>query len=365
MARPSIGRLLWASNSTRPHHVGGSRAATWAEKMIYSKISTMSPNPHGKVPDPCIYKSRTPGMVQDLHVGKLDLSDGIRTPLYGVRAAHSGILGLWDREYPCLNQGQARVRSRHMFGLYRIRFRSPPRRRPDAATWPTARDVSQRAEPDVRPLGRAASAFIVDEAHRLSIPLAGDVPPRHLMSPVHSTGRRCAASAFNEPCHSAGRRRLDHPAGGVRVHSIGRRHVHTTACATLIMTRALPRKQPRHINTVWTTDIMALGDRPGDTGISYFLPFCPWAHMSGLNILVCAPLSYKREDTRRYKAHSLRPNSSSQLHLDSDSHSLIHSSSQTQYNRQWSRVLRYGGLYHSKPLCVLVFVPNPLSRQNA
>jgi hypothetical protein len=35
---------------------------------------------------------------------------------------------------------------------------------------------------------------------RFTIPLAGDVPPRHLMSPIHSTGRRCAASAFNEPC---------------------------------------------------------------------------------------------------------------------------------------------------------------------
>jgi hypothetical protein len=72
--------------------------------------------------------------------------------------------------------------------------------RPDAATWPTARDVNWRAEPDVRPLGRAASAFIADKAHRLSIPLAGDVPHRHLMSPIHFTGRRCAASAFNEPC---------------------------------------------------------------------------------------------------------------------------------------------------------------------
>jgi hypothetical protein len=78
-------------------------------------------------------------------------------------------------------------------GPYRIRFCSPLKRRPDATTWPTARDVSQRAEPDVRPLGRAASAFIVDKARRLSIPLAGDVPPWHLMSPVHSTGRRCAA----------------------------------------------------------------------------------------------------------------------------------------------------------------------------
>jgi hypothetical protein len=83
---------------------------------------------------------------------------------------------------------------------YRIRFRSPPSRRPDAATWPTARDVSQRAEPDVRPLGHAASAFIADRVRRLSIPLTGDVSPRHLMSPVHSTGRRCVASAFNETC---------------------------------------------------------------------------------------------------------------------------------------------------------------------
>jgi hypothetical protein len=79
-------------------------------------------------------------------------------------------------------------------------FCSPLRRRLDAATWPAARDVSQRAEPDIRPLGRVASAFIADKARRLSIPLAGDVPPHHLMSPVDSTDGRCAASAFNVPC---------------------------------------------------------------------------------------------------------------------------------------------------------------------
>jgi hypothetical protein len=56
MARPSLGRLLWASNSTRPHHVDGSRTTTWPEKMIYSKESTVSPDPHGKVSDPCIYR---------------------------------------------------------------------------------------------------------------------------------------------------------------------------------------------------------------------------------------------------------------------------------------------------------------------
>ena len=41
----------------------------------------------------------------------------------------------------------------------------PDQRKPNAATWPTARDVSQRAELDVRPLGRA---FIAEEVHRLS-----------------------------------------------------------------------------------------------------------------------------------------------------------------------------------------------------
>jgi hypothetical protein len=87
-----------------------------------------------------------------------------------------------------------------MSGPYRICFRSLLRRSPDVAMWHGARDVSQRTEPDVRPLGCAVSAFIADKARRLSIPLAGDVPPRHLMSPVHSTGRRYATSAFNEPC---------------------------------------------------------------------------------------------------------------------------------------------------------------------
>jgi hypothetical protein len=68
--------------------------------------------------------------------------------------------------------------------LTKFGFCSPLRWRPDAATWPTARDISQWAEPDIRPLGRAASAFIADKARRLSVPLAGDVPPQHLMSPV-------------------------------------------------------------------------------------------------------------------------------------------------------------------------------------
>jgi hypothetical protein len=63
--------------------------------------------------------------------------------------------------------------------------------------WTIACDVSRQTEPDVRPLGRAVSAFIAEKTCRLSILLTGDVPPQHLMCPVHSAGRR-------RPCHPAG-----------------------------------------------------------------------------------------------------------------------------------------------------------------
>jgi hypothetical protein len=48
-------------------------------------------------------------------------------------------------------------------GPVRIHFCSPLRRRPDAVMWTTARDISQRMEPGVRPLGYTAPAFIVDK----------------------------------------------------------------------------------------------------------------------------------------------------------------------------------------------------------
>jgi hypothetical protein len=149
-----------------------------------------------------------------------------------------------------LNSTQAGVWYRHVSRPSLARtcphtLLSPPRRRPDAATWPTARDVSQRAEPDVRPPGYAASTFIEDKARRLSILLAGGVPPLHLLRRVHSTGKR-------RPIHSA-----------------GRRHDHTATCTTPIITRTFPRKLLPHINTARATDIMAPGDCTGVTCISY------------------------------------------------------------------------------------------------
>jgi hypothetical protein len=149
-----------------------------------------------------------------------------------------------DREYPSLGQGQTRVRYWHVPRLYPVRFHSSLRRRHKAATWTIARDISQRAEPDVRPLGRAASAFTVEKTCCLSIPLTDDVPPQHLMCPVHS----------------AGRRRPDHPAGGVPVQSIVKQYARVVRCTVSIITYTLPVKLPLHADTMQITDVRAQED---------------------------------------------------------------------------------------------------------
>jgi hypothetical protein len=79
--------------------------------------------------------------------------------------------------------------------------------------------------------------------------------------------------------------------------------------------------------------------------------------MSGLSTLIRAPFSYKRG------AHNVTGGGggSKKAHLDpAQAHKFI----QALYITQWSRVLRSGGLNHSKPLCVLVFFLFPSNRQN-
>jgi hypothetical protein len=164
-------------------------------------------------------------------------------------------------------------------------------------------------------------------------PLAGDVPPQHLMCSVHS----------------ADERRPNHPASGVPVHPVGRQCARAAAYAMLIITRTLPRKQrrisiPYALWTLWRSEIfwamLAL-----DTSILFPL-FCPWAHVQcrGSAPLYVPPFSYKRG---RHAAKR------TQAHLD------VHKFIPAQYITQWSRVLRSGGLNHSKSLCVLVFTPFP------
>jgi hypothetical protein len=147
-------------------------------------------------------------------------------------------------EYPGLSQGRTGVRRRHLSGYFSVCFCSPLRRGPDTATWPIAHDVSQRAEPDVRPLGYAISAFIAEKTRRLSALLTGDVPSCHLMCPVHSDGRR----------------RPDHPTGGVPVQSDIGQNAHTAARAMVIMTFTMPGNLLLHANATQAANIGAQGD---------------------------------------------------------------------------------------------------------
>jgi hypothetical protein len=191
MTRPSLGRLLWVDNSAWPHHMGRSRAATCPEKVIDPKASTVSPDPHGRVPDPWIYSP--------------DLQDWSRTsmcasrtprmgygrpppPPYGVRAAHNGVPRFQDRTYSCIDQdpGGGPVPTRvQTWSRYHVHSSSPLRRRPDATTWRTARGISQRAEPSMTRSGLRAPS------HSLRIRRA----------PVHSTDRRRAQSTICGSCH--------------------------------------------------------------------------------------------------------------------------------------------------------------------
>jgi hypothetical protein len=185
----------------------------------------VGPEPHGEVSDPCTYRP-------DLRV-RSRTSTGVPgplgrapdpPPLCRVRATHSKVLGQnmhgpWTG--PKRGSGDDTCPDPVWCGHVRLRHCSPPGRRPDAATWPTARDVSRRAEPVVRPPGYAAPAFITDKARRLSVPLTGNVSPQHLMSPVHSPNRDVPPRHLMYPVHSAGRRRPGHPTGGMPVHSVG------------------------------------------------------------------------------------------------------------------------------------------------
>jgi hypothetical protein len=105
-----------------------------------------------------------------------------------------------DRGYPGLCKGPVLTRVRVLSYALALPAQAETR----CCHVACSRDVSQRAEPDVRPLGHAVSTFIMERTRRLSTLLTGDVPPQHLMHPVHS----------------AGRRRQGHPADGAPVQSI-------------------------------------------------------------------------------------------------------------------------------------------------
>jgi hypothetical protein len=169
------------------------------------------------------------------------------------------------------------------------------------------------------------------------------------MSPVHPTGRQCATSAFNEACPFREQaatnpfyRRRAYPFHWQAVRPCCRVH-YAHHYSSVTKEAAANISTPRDCSGV-----LALV-----TSIMYSLRFVPGPICRGLASLYVPSLSYKREGTRRYKAdptQTLKLSSSLKLNTT---------------HRQWSRVLRSGGLNHSKSSCSLVFIDHLADRQNA
>jgi hypothetical protein len=77
----------------------------WPEETIYSKVSTVGPDPLGKVPDPWMH-------IPDLRARFRTSTGANQTPGTGlgplkgrVRATHSRVPGFQGKEYPGLMQG--------------------------------------------------------------------------------------------------------------------------------------------------------------------------------------------------------------------------------------------------------------------
>jgi hypothetical protein len=142
---------------------------------------------------------------------------------FGPHQVSSGPPITRSRERECRNLGMGPV-------LTRVQALSgapplPLGRGSNATTWLIARDVGHRTDHDIRALSRAASTFIAERTRRLSALLTGDVPPRHLLCPVHS----------------AGRRRQGHPADGAPVQSVAET---VRPCCAVHCTHPLCEKLP-------------------------------------------------------------------------------------------------------------------------
>jgi hypothetical protein len=171
-----------------------------------------------------------------------------------------------------------------------VRSGSPLRRRPDVAARLVAHDVSQRAEPDVWPLGRAVSTFITERTRCLSTLLTGDVPPQHLLRSVHS----------------AGKRRQGHPADGVPVQSIVKQCARAARRTVSIIpyTRSFPC-------TVTIRRSRMLGHKKiapaaNISSSRYYLRYVSGPTCLGpVPLYIPPPFSYKRGGMQRYNTSSL------------------------------------------------------------
>jgi hypothetical protein len=169
-----------------------------------------------------------------------------------------------------------------------------------------ARNVSQRAEPDVRPIWLCSLCIYCGKDAPPATTLTGDVPSQHLMRPVQSTGRR----------------RQGHPADGAPDQSVGEQCARAERRTVPIIpsTRSFPCMPKIRRSRASGHEKIAPTANIG--GSKRYILYVPGPTCRGPAPLCMHPFSYKRGGMRCYtQARSghpiLDPTLASQVHTSS------------------------------------------------
>jgi hypothetical protein len=148
-----------------------------------------------------------------------------------------------------------------------------------------ARDISQRVEPDVRPLKPCNLCIYCGEDAPPTTTLTGDVSSQHLMRPVQS----------------AGRRRQSRPADSAPVQSVGKQCARVVRCFELIIlsTRSFPCT-PR-IRRSHMSGHKKMAPAANICSSKCYIHYVPGPTCRGSVPLCMPPFSYKRGGMRCYK----------------------------------------------------------------
>jgi hypothetical protein len=153
-----------------------------------------------------------------------------------------------------------------------------------------ARDLSQRAEPDERPIKPYSLCIYCREDASLVTTLTGDVPSQHLMRPVQS----------------AGRRHQGHPAHGAPIQSVDKQCARAGRRTVLILpsTRSFPCMLRRRISRM--SGHKKIAPAGNICSPKCCILYVPKPTCRDSVPLCMPPFSYKRGGMRRYNTSNLR-----------------------------------------------------------
>jgi hypothetical protein len=148
-----------------------------------------------------------------------------------------------------------------------------------------ARDISQRAKCDVRPIKPRCLCIYCGEDAPPATALTGDVPSQHLMRPIQS----------------AGRRRQGHPADSAPNQSVDKQCARAEWRTVLIIpsTRSFPCTPGIHRS--WMSGHKKIAPAANICNPKCYILYVPGPTCRGPIPLCMPPFSYKRGGMRRYK----------------------------------------------------------------